>query len=559
MVLRKTYLLNKYFLLIFLGTIALYCFIFLPFAQADPPSSRDEAICAAYITGIGCGNCAVSDPYIFTELIQKYPQLIIIEYEIYKSREENKFVKDGYFANYIKEGQRAGVPFFIFDSRHNAIGRYEVLDVAKRIHDLSSNPCPLANGKSQDFESLDIRTLPGQYNIWTKNRVLLSADGGDKSILKRILLKRDISSALEGVHFQKVDPVPVEISQGKIHFDYAVTIGDWRLQWNGEPLKVRKSFRLGDDAMTWIFISIIFLLAVFFFFKIEKREKTMAITFRFQRKKKEVIIVLISLLAILAFLLLTKNVNPDYLKKMGYQLPLPVFTVFIALVDGFNPCNMFVLTCLLALLISSSDSKARLFAVAISFVVVVYIIYFLFMTAWLNIFKYFSFVAPLRIGIAILALAAGIINCKELLFFKKGISLTIQDKHKDTLMGRMRGMKKIIQNGSFPILITSSIGLATLASLVELPCTAGFPIVYTGILSGKILNSTLAYYLYLAFYNLIYVIPLLVIITIFINTFHAKAISERQVQIIKFIGGVIMLLLGIVLLVNPGLIGLGFG
>ncbi|MBL7198411.1 MAG: hypothetical protein ISS47_09990, partial [Candidatus Omnitrophica bacterium] len=119
--------------------------------------------------------------------------------------------------------------------------------------------------------------------------------------------------------------------------------------------------------------------------------------------------------------------------------------------------------------------------------------------------------------------------------------------------------KGVIKNGSFPILISSSIGLAAFASLIELPCTAGFPIIYTGILSGRILRNTLGYYGYLFLYNLVYVIPLVAIITIFIYTFRARYITQRQIQVMKFVGGIIMILLGIILLVNPGLIGLGLG
>ena len=58
---------------------------------------------------------------------------------------------------------------------------------------------------------------------------------------------------------------------------------------------------------------------------------------------------------------------------------------------------------------------------------------------------------------------------------------------------------------------------------------------------------------------MIYVIPLAVIIAIFGYTFKAKQISKKQMQIIKFIGGLIMILLGIILLINPSLIGIGFG
>ena len=116
-------------------------------------------------------------------------------------------------------------------------------------------------------------------------------------------------------------------------------------------------------------------------------------------------------------------------------------------------------------------------------------------------------------------------------------------------------MKEINEKGTFTVLITSSIALAAFASLVELPCTAGFPIIYTGILSAKSLG-VMSYYGYLALYNLFYVLPLAVVITIFGYTFQGKKISQRQMQIIKFIGGLIMILLGIILLVNPGMIGI---
>jgi len=190
---------------------------------------------------------------------------------------------------------------------------------------------------------------------------------------------------------------------------------------------------------------------------------------------------------------------------------------------------------------------------------VVFVIYFLFMAIWLNIFKYFGFITPLRIGIALIALTAGLINCKELIAFRKGVTLMIQEQHKNPLLKRLKRMREIIVNGSMLTLILASISLAAFASLVELPCTAGFPIIYTGILTGKMLANSFFYYLYLFFYGLIYIIPLLVIITLFGFTFKGKQISKRQMQAIKFIGGLIMILLGLILLINPNLIGIGFG
>ncbi len=273
-----------------------------------------------------------------------------------------------------------------------------------------------------------------------------------------------------------------------------------------------------------------------------------------KEKLKKGLIVSITLVILVSFYIFTKGVSPDSLKELGLVLPLPIFTFLIAIVDGFNPCNLFVLTLLISLMLSESHSRKRIYAVGYTFVGVVYVFYFLFMAAWLNIFKYIGFIDPLRITIASIAIIAGIINCKELFFFKKGISLTIQRQHLGPLKRRINKVKEAIKNGSMLTLIGSSIILAVFASLVELPCTAGFPIIYTGILTGIEGLSGFMYYAYLFLYNLFYVIPLVVIITILGYTFHGKPISKSTMEIIKFIGGAIMLLLGMILLINPSLI-----
>ncbi len=533
---------------------AIVLFFCLQAGSINAAEAESDYICAAYLTGIGCHNCAVTDPVLFIESTSKYPNFIIFEFEIFNDSMANRAIKESYFHSYLP-GQRSGVPFFILNQTDKYIGRLNVLKVPGIIESKKANLCPLSSGVGVSFEKIDITTIHARFKIWTKNRVLISGSRGNNKVLKKVLTEENLSQALAGVDFQKVDPVPVHLSGADLSFQHAIMIDEWRLQWNGDPVKVIKRSNSIENVLFWLMLTLVFLGGTLTFFRVHKTKKG-KMEVEWKGKIADFVIAVLCFVFLIAFFILAKNVSPVALEQSGYNLPLPIFTFLIALIDGFNPCNMFVLTCLLALMIATTSTRLRVFVVAFSFIATVYVFYFTFMAAWLNVFKYVSFVDPLRIALGIMALITGLINCKELFFFKKGISLTISDKQKGPLMKRMEGMKEIIKSGSMPLLIVSSLGLATLASLIELPCTAGFPILYTGILTGKGMDNTLSYYLYLAYYNFIYVVPLVVIIMIFIYTFRARQITQRHMEIIKFVGGIIMVLLGIVLLVNPGLVGL---
>ncbi len=549
-----------------------FIFVVLSFFILSAESASDKYITGVYISGIGCPNCAHSDKIIFRKALDSQPELILIEYEIYKKRESNRDTALEYFKSYYP-GERAGIPCIIFNKEIKGIGRDKSVETgtsaSKSIK--GGNPFPSADGNTVDFKKLDLTNLPGKIQIWHKNRILIAGKGGNNEILKQLLISDHPDEMLKRIEHEKTEAFDVEISQGHIPFENAVKIGDWTFMWRDEEQKIQKS-RKEDETEKSItttvenkstlgiptYISLILLVFLFAFYFIDRHNMIKKGTLSpLTEKQKNFIVVGISLIFLLSFFGIAANVSPKFLEEMGYQLPLPVFTAAIAVVDGFNPCNMFVLTFLMALIVSVSHSRLRIYVVGYSFVFMVYIIYFLFMAAWLNIFKYIGFVDPLRIGIAILALIAGLINCKELIFFKKGISLTTSDKGRGFLEKKTRKVRNVIKNGSLPILIISSLTLGFFASLIELPCTAGFPIVYTTVLSGlEIAETSFMHYFWIAAYNFFYIIPLAVIIFIFGYTFRGKAISETAVKRMKFIGGFIMLVLGIILLVNPALVGI---
>ena len=558
----------------------LFIFSFSSIFSEDAHGHKEEkvvktgSVSAVYITGIGCPNCAKTDPVILKETLNKIPELYVVEYEIYKQKEFNRDFALKYFDSFFPDESHA-VPALIVNGEYRDMGKWNVFALAEDMELLKEAPFPHLDGKTyQKFEELDITKLPGKPKIWHLNRALVKVgDGGNNDTLKKLLTSKDVDKILKTLKYKKLDQKEIQVSKSRIAFDNAVQIDGWKFFWRKAKSKFVKPPKGLTDIMQgkqvvikednvfnpFGIAALILGIVLMIFYLIDRHNLRKSGNLPgFTEKQKNLIVVGLSIAFLAGFFAVAKIVSPEFLKEMGYTLPLPVFTFMIAVVDGFNPCNMFVLTFLLALMVSVSHSRLRIYTVGYTFVAVVYVIYFLFMAAWLNIFKYIGFIDPLRISIAVIALVAGFINCKELFFFKQGVSLTTSDKGASFLQKKARDMKETIKNGTMPMLIISSIVLAFFASLIELPCTAGFPIVYTSILSGmEIANGTFFYYFWIAIYNLCYVIPLVVIIGIFGYTFRGKAISEKTVQRIKFIGGFIMILLGIVLLVNPQMIGIG--
>ena len=228
---------------------------------------------------------------------------------------------------------------------------------------------------------------------------------------------------------------------------------------------------------------------------------------------------------------------------------LPLLTVVIAGLDGFNPCAFFVLFLLLSILIYAQSRKTMLL-IGGTFVFFSGFVYFIFMAAWLNLFLLVGQLKMITLIAGAIAVLIALVNIKDFFFFKKGVSLSIPEAAKPKLFERTRGLLK---KGSLPSMMFGTVVLAIAANTYELLCTAGFPMVYTRALT---LNNlpTLTYYLYLLLYNVIYVIPLAAIVVTFTITLGARKLTEWQGQVLKLISGIMMLYLGIVLLARPMLL-----
>lgn len=231
------------------------------------------------------------------------------------------------------------------------------------------------------------------------------------------------------------------------------------------------------------------------------------------------------------------------------SLSLPALTVVLAGCDALNPCAFFVLLMLLSLLVHG-HSRMRMLIVGGTFVFFSGFMYFLFMAAWLNLF---FLVGQLRLITAIagaLAIAAASLNMKDFFWPHEGASLSIPGSAKPGLFQRMT---KLINVSSLPSLLAGSAALAFAANLYELLCTSGFPMVYTRVLTLRNMPTS-AYYLYLVAYNVIYVLPMALIVLAFVRTLGSRKLTEYEGRALKLLSGCMLLALGLVLIVQPGLL-----
>ncbi|MDP1902343.1 MAG: glutaredoxin domain-containing protein [Rubrivivax sp.] len=221
---------------------------------------------------------------------------------------------------------------------------------------------------------------------------------------------------------------------------------------------------------------------------------------------------------------------------------LPAFTVAMGLLDGLNPCSMWVLILMISLL-STLNDRRRMLAIAGTFVLVEGIAYFVFMAAWLNLFLLIGLSRASQLLIAAVAIVAGLIHMKDFWAPGMGVSLSIPDKQKPGIYARMRA---ILHARSLPAAIVGVVVLALLVQVVEFLCTSGFPALFTRILTLRGLD-TASYYGYLLLYNAAYMLDDVIVLTIGVVTLSHRRLQEKEGRWLKLISGLVMVGLGLYL------------
>jgi thiol-disulfide isomerase/thioredoxin len=225
---------------------------------------------------------------------------------------------------------------------------------------------------------------------------------------------------------------------------------------------------------------------------------------------------------------------------------LPVLTVVLGGLDGFNPCAMWTLLFLIGLLLGTEDRR-RMWILGVAFIVASAAVYFAFMAAWLNLVLFIGLIFWVRLAVGGVALFGGGYNLKEYFGKKPSVCKSGTDPKQQKIFEKL---KAITQRRNFYLALGGIILLAFAVNLVELICSAGFPVIFTQILTMSGL-SWWQYYLYILLYVFFFMFDDMIVFFTAMMTLKMAGITTKYQRLSHLIGGVLMLAIGLLLIFRP--------
>jgi len=233
------------------------------------------------------------------------------------------------------------------------------------------------------------------------------------------------------------------------------------------------------------------------------------------------------------------------------DLHLPTLSIVIgsAAIDSINPCAIGVLILMISVVMSGKGSARRLLFLGGLYILAIFTTYLL---AGLGLVYFLSsvplFVAEyLSLGVGALIIFAGLLEIKDFFWYGKGFSLQIPSYFADKIHAYSKN-----------VTVPGVIFLGSFIAAVELPCT-GAP--YLAIITMLSLNFNLQAFLMLVIYNVVFVLPLVVILVLVALGTKVDVIKDwKQANkgYMRFaMGGMLILLGWLLILIANGTINFG--
>ena len=223
-----------------------------------------------------------------------------------------------------------------------------------------------------------------------------------------------------------------------------------------------------------------------------------------------------------------------------------VATILIGMVDGINPCSLWVLTVLLAIILNT-HTRRRIAVVGSVFLLVTATVYGLFIAGVFAVFGFVIHLAWIRYLIAFLAFGFAALNIADWVLEARDISISIPQRLRPYIYSGGRDVAR--PRAILPLMGITALFAAGVA-IIELPCTAGFPVLWASIVADAGVGGT-TFVLLLAVYLLAYLLIEIAIIASALVTMKVSKLQQSHGKDLKLVGGMVMAAIAVMLVAVP--------
>ena len=242
----------------------------------------------------------------------------------------------------------------------------------------------------------------------------------------------------------------------------------------------------------------------------------------------------------------SNTVSLPILKEVNVkEVSIPLVAIVLGIVDGFNPCAMWILLFLINMLFGMKNKK-RMWLIGLTFLFTSALVYFLSMLGISYVLSVTA-ITWLKKIIALVALVLGIINIRNYYKTKNSGCHVVDSKKRKKIFNRIN---KFTHEKNLILALLGVCLLGISVNLIELACSLGFPVIFTEILAINNIAGLLRV-LYLILYIIFYMIDDLVVFIIAMITLEATGLSTKYNRLSHMIGGILMIIMGLLLFFKP--------
>jgi len=233
---------------------------------------------------------------------------------------------------------------------------------------------------------------------------------------------------------------------------------------------------------------------------------------------------------------------------------LPVLSVVLGALDGFNVCSLGVLVLILGLVLALKSRKRVLIFGGI-FILTTAIVYGFLIVLWYQVFSFFSqYLKIMEILIGLLALGGGVYFFKEFLKFRK-YGLTCDTGGGKKLISKFSSkfQQSVGESKNIFLIVGLVLIFAAIITIVEFPCSAAVPVVFAGVLANAQL-STFSYLFYIVLFLIFYMLDEIIVFLVAFLTMKIWLASSKVITWITLIEALILFALGLYYLFGFGIL-----